>query len=222
MRTIAAVPVKDLANAKQRLTAVLTAAERADLARAMLDDVLGALCAAPLDGVQVVTRDPEVIARVQRAGCTVITEESNRGHSQAVARAQTEAMRAGVDAFLTIPGDVPCVTPEEVETVIAAAAGAGRRAVFVPSASGHGTNAALLRPPDLMVLKFGEPSFANHLVAARHHDVEPGVLRLPGLALDIDGPEDLRALLEREGATRSRALLLGIGVRDRLSASRNP
>ncbi len=219
MRTVVAVPVKDLVNAKQRLTAVLSAAERAELARAMLEDVLATLCAAPLDAVHVVTRDPEVIAHVRRAGvATVLTEESNRGHSQAVLRAQTEAARAGVDAFLTIPGDVPCVTPGEVEALLGAAAAAERCAVFVPSASGDGTNAALLRPPLLMTLKFGEPSFANHLVAARRHEVEPVVLRLPGLALDIDGPEDLRALLDREGATRSRALLVAIGARERLGS----
>lgn len=215
MRTVAAVPVKDLVDAKQRLADVLTRAERADLARAMLDDVLQALRGAPLDAVHVVTRDPEVIRRVRDAGCTVITEEANRGHTTAVARAQAEIARAGIDAFLTIPGDVPCVTAAEIEALIAAARDA-RTAVFVPSASGHGTNAALLRPPDLLALKFGEPSFENHLVAARRAAIEPVVLQLPGLALDIDGPEDLRRLLARDGARRSRAVLDAMGVRARL------
>ena len=219
MRTVAAVPVKDLVNAKQRLTAVLTATERAELARAMLEDVLTALCAAPLHAVHVVTRDPDVIAHARRAGCTIVTEDANRGHSQAVLRAQEEAARAGAEAFLTIPGDVPCVTPAEVEAVVEAADGRERCAVFVPSASGDGTNAALLRPPALMTLKFGEPSFANHLTAARRQDVEPTVLRLPGLALDIDGPDDLRALLRRDGGPRTRALLAAIGARDRLSVA---
>ncbi|HEV8472122.1 MAG TPA: 2-phospho-L-lactate guanylyltransferase, partial [Methylomirabilota bacterium] len=43
---VAAVPVKDLVNAKQRLMRVLSAAERRELARTMLCDVLRALAAA--------------------------------------------------------------------------------------------------------------------------------------------------------------------------------
>ena len=46
MSVIAAVPVKDLANAKQRLVPALSPAERRELARAMLGDVLEALVAA--------------------------------------------------------------------------------------------------------------------------------------------------------------------------------
>jgi len=58
-----------------------------------------------------------------------------------------------------------------------------------------------------MPLKFGEPSFANHLTAARERGVEPTVLRLPGLGLDIDGPDDLAALVAEGTQTRSARLL---------------
>jgi len=54
---VAAVPVKDLENAKQRLVRLLTPGERSELARAMLGDVLRALKAARLDRVWVVTRE---------------------------------------------------------------------------------------------------------------------------------------------------------------------
>ena len=59
---VAAVPVKDVVNAKQRLMRVLDGPERRELARAMLVDVLRALAAAHLDRVWVVTREPEVAA----------------------------------------------------------------------------------------------------------------------------------------------------------------
>jgi 2-phospho-L-lactate guanylyltransferase len=88
--------------------------------------------------------------------------------------------------------------------------------VFVPSASGHGTNGVLLAPPDAMALKFGEPSFANHLTAARRRGLAPAVLELPGLALDIDGPEDLQALLARHPATRSGRLVASFGLERRI------
>jgi 2-phospho-L-lactate guanylyltransferase len=213
----AAIPVRDFATAKQRLAGILRPEERAGLARAMLEDVLGAVCAAPVHAVYVVSGDPEVAAVAVRFPATVLHEASRRGHSEAVALAQAVAARAGADTFVTIPGDVPCMTADEIRAVLEATHGE-RTAVFVPSLTGYGTNAALLRPPDLMPLKFGEPSFANHLIAARARDLSPVALSLPGLGLDIDTPDDLRALLDRPATTRSGRLLAQCRVRERFPA----
>ena len=57
MDVLAAVPVKDLVNAKQRLIPLLGADERRALARAMLEDVLAALAAALPGPIFVVTTD---------------------------------------------------------------------------------------------------------------------------------------------------------------------
>src|SRR5205814_7133641 len=111
---IAAVPVKDLVNAKQRLMPALDAPKRAALAAAMLDDVLAALVAARLDRIWVVTRDAAVVALALARGAEPLGEDANRGHTAAVARAQAEAVREGARVFLTIPGDVPCVTAGEI------------------------------------------------------------------------------------------------------------
>jgi 2-phospho-L-lactate/phosphoenolpyruvate guanylyltransferase len=203
---LAAVPVKDLVNAKQRLISFLAAEERRELARAMLNDVLEALVSALPGCVAVVTADAEVMELARRRGADCLRESANRGHTEAVAFAQQSARARGLDGFLTIPGDVPCVTAEEVSTLLAALAKQSG-AAFVPSLSGFGTNAALLAPPDLMPLKFGEPSFENHLEAARGRGLNPVVLRLPGIGLDIDSPDDLRLLLGGGTSTRSAALL---------------
>lgn len=211
MKTLAAVPVKDLENAKQRLVPVLSPEERRALARTMLEDVLDALWEASLDRVLVVTRDPEVIALARQHHASVLEEPENRGHTEAVALAQRAATDRGAQRFLTIPGDVPQVTPQEIAALVAAAS-AGPGVVFVPSRSGFGTNGVMLSPPDLMRLKFGEPSFANHLIAARRGGLDPVILSLPGLSLDIDGPEDLRTLLENERKTRSRRLIQTLGL----------
>ncbi|MBF8288893.1 MAG: F420 2-Phospho-l-lactate Guanylyltransferase,CofC, partial [Candidatus Rokubacteria bacterium] len=138
-----------------------------------------------------------------RHGAGTLAEEANRGHTEAVAHAQRTALARGARRFLTIPGDVPCVTPGEL-VALADTPLEAPGAVFVPSLSGFGTNAALLEPPDAMALKFGEPSFDNHLVAAR-----------------IDAPEDLVLLLERGTSTRSAGLLASLDVPARL-ARRGP
>ena len=54
----AAVPVKEFAGAKQRLSPLLTPQQRQALAAAMLEDVLAALADAPLAGIMVNTLDP--------------------------------------------------------------------------------------------------------------------------------------------------------------------
>ncbi len=214
---VAAVPVKDLAAAKQRLVGALAPAERVALARAMLRDVLRALAAAGLDAVWVVTRDAEVAAIAAGLGAEVLHEEDNRGHTAAVALAQARAAAAGAGAFLTVPGDVPCVGAGEVRALAAAVAGPPAVAL-VPSRSGRGTNGAALAPPGVMPLTFGEPSFDDHVATARRHGLEPRLLRLPGLALDVDGADDLWALLAAGGATESGRLLAGWGIADRLAA----
>ena len=66
MDVLAAVPVKDLVNAKQRLIPLLGADERQALARAMLEDVLAALAAALPGPVFVVTTDALVMEVAER------------------------------------------------------------------------------------------------------------------------------------------------------------
>jgi 2-phospho-L-lactate guanylyltransferase len=214
MPVLAAVPVKDLVNAKQRLVPALTPEERRALARAMLEDVLTALAAALPGSVVVVTTDALVMQVARRHGAECLVESANRGHTEAVAVAQQAAVARGVERFMTIPGDVPCATPEEITALCGAVPTGG--VAFVPSLSGYGTNAALLAPPDAMPLKFGEPSFDNHLLAARQRGLAPVVLPLPGIGLDIDGPEDLDVLLQRGAGTRSAALLTAWGFPARL------
>jgi 2-phospho-L-lactate guanylyltransferase len=205
---VCAVPVKDLANAKQRLVPALGPTERRDLARAMLRDVLAALAAARLDRVWVITRDAEVARMAAGAGAealTSLTEAENASHTTAVAFAQAEAARRRARVFLTIPGDVPCVTAAEIRALTAAVRDGAP--ALASSRSGLGTNGVALAPPDAMPLTFGEPSFENHLAAARRLGLTPRILVLPGLGLDVDAPEDLAALRAEGPATESARLV---------------
>jgi 2-phospho-L-lactate guanylyltransferase len=119
--------------------------------------------------------------------------------------------------FATIPGDTPCVTADEIRTLVARAAEDPPAAVFAPSHSGLGTNGAALAPPAAMPLTFGEPSFENHLRAARERGLAPRIVTLPGLGLDVDGPEDLGLLLAGGPATESGRLLARWSIGERLA-----
>ena len=58
-----------------------------------------------------------------------------------------------------------------------------------------------------MPLRFGADSFFPHLAAAKRQGIEPTVLKLPRIALDIDTPDDLALFLATPSHTRARALL---------------
>jgi 2-phospho-L-lactate guanylyltransferase len=203
----AVVPVKDTTDAKQRLGDAVAPKLRRRLALAMLEDVLTTLAASPgLAGFIVVTEDEIAALIAQRYHARILTDSAREGQTGAVAAAARRLAREDKGAMLTIPGDVPLVTPDEIAQIIATH---DRTPDFIiaPAHDARGSNAILCAPPTAVPLKFGDDSFLPHLDAARRAGVEPKILRLPGLGLDIDNPADLAAFLKIPSNTRARALL---------------
>jgi 2-phospho-L-lactate guanylyltransferase len=209
----AAVPVKGFTGAKQRLATLLSEEQRSALAAAMLEDVLTVLTQARIAGILVSTAEEAAASLARRYGARVVTEGARDGHTGAVMAMAGLLKREGRAAMLTVPGDIPSVSAAEIEAVISAA----RRApafVIAPARDELGSNAVLCSPPDLLPLRFGDDSYFPHLQAARRHGVEPAIVRLPGIGLDLDHPADLRAILTRtpRQTTRTVALLESMGL----------
>ncbi|MFQ5775577.1 MAG: 2-phospho-L-lactate guanylyltransferase [Kiloniellaceae bacterium] len=205
--TWAVVPVKRLDAAKHRLADVLAPAERRALARAMLEDVLGALGAARgLAGIAVVSADRDVICLTRKFGARVLAETGPPDLNAAVRGAARVLAAKGCAPMLVVPADVPLVTAAEIQRILAAHQGAPA-VTLVPARDGEGTNGLACSPPDVIAPCFGEDSLARHLEAARRRGIAPTVVRLSGLGLDVDTPADLRALLARPPRTRSHAVL---------------
>jgi 2-phospho-L-lactate/phosphoenolpyruvate guanylyltransferase len=104
--------------------------------------------------------------------------------------------------MLTLPGDVPLVTASEIERLIAAH-GPAPSFTIAPAHDDLGSNAILMSPPDAVKLRFGEDSFFPHLAAARACGIKPCVVRLSGLAFDIDNPQDLHHFARLGSGTRA-------------------
>jgi 2-phospho-L-lactate guanylyltransferase len=203
----AVVPVKELDRAKERLAALLSSELRRALMLAMLEDVLTALAAAPgLAGIAVVTIDPAARRLAMSYGARVIEMGARDGHTGAVASAARLLSAEARRGMLTVPGDIPLVTAAEIAQLIAAHRPAPAFTI-APSHDDRGSNAIICSPPDAVPLRFGEDSFFPHLHAAETCGIRPTVLRLPGIALDIDTPEDLAAFALQPTPTRARALL---------------
>ena len=59
---------------------------------------------------------------------------------------------------------------------------------------------------NLFPLRFGNDSFKPHLAAAQATGQSCIVLNLPGIAVDVDNPEDLQELTMLPGNTRAQQL----------------
>jgi 2-phospho-L-lactate guanylyltransferase len=199
------IPVKNLAHAKQRLSALLEPEARTALAQAMLLDVLETLNAWPNHPpIGIVTSDPFALGLAERFAFEVVPDRANRSETDAIERATELCRSRGVRSTLVIPGDIPLLTVQEMEAILDAAPPQG--SVLVPAADGRGTNAAYRSPTDLFPLRFGNDSFKPHLAAARATERPCIVLRLPGIALDVDNPAELQQLASARGETRSQRL----------------
>jgi 2-phospho-L-lactate/phosphoenolpyruvate guanylyltransferase len=199
------IPVKSLAQAKQRLASVLTQPARTELAQAMLLDVLEALDEwVDRPAVSIVTSDSFALELARQFSFETIADTTNRSETDAIEEATRVCESRGIDSTLVIPGDVPLIQSWELQKVLEAAPIEGT--VLVPAADGRGTNAAFRRPSGLFPLRFGNDSFKPHLAAARATEKPCVVLSLAGIALDIDSPSDLQQLAAAPGETRSQQL----------------
>lgn len=191
------VAVKNLADAKTRLSPLFADGERPGVVLAMLIDTLTAALAVPaVRSLTVVTPDQTAAAAVRDLGGSVLMDPTPAGHPDPLNNAVLAAYAAvspTTPNILVLQGDLPALRSGELAEAIGAARKHGRS--FVADRPRTGTAALFgfgVAPAPLL----GAGS------AKRHRD--SGAVELtgswPGLRCDIDTPEDL-----------AEARLLGVG-----------
>jgi 2-phospho-L-lactate/phosphoenolpyruvate guanylyltransferase len=213
LKATAVLPVKRFAAAKQRLAPGMGSTHRAELAAAMLEDVLEAIGAArSIERTIVVTSEPRAVELASATGAEVVPDPDEGGHSGAALAGIARAQQLGAERVVLLPIDCPLLEPRELERLLTGMP--ERYVAIVPDRHGTGTNALALSPPDAIEPAFGEGSCARHVASARDASLPFGVEELPSLALDLDTPADVVALtmaLERdEKRARRTAKALGI------------
>jgi 2-phospho-L-lactate guanylyltransferase len=182
MRAHVLVPVKRLDGAKSRLAGALEPWERERLVFQMLLRVCSAAERANVGPVTIVT--PEKLAVN-----VPVFDDAGLAWNDAL----SAAMRAVVteEVVAVVAADLPQLSSADVQELVAATPDQG---IAVARAKDGGTNAVAMRPPGVLATHFGEPGSANvHEPAARAAGLESVVLDLPGLAFDVDTPDDLAA-----------------------------
>ena len=212
------VPIKDTSAAKQRLASVLDQPSRTKLAQAMLHDVLSALHEwKGRPAVGIVTSDPFAVKLAAEYRFEVIPDPENPGETGAIEMATRVCVERGEDSTLVIPADIPLIQAWELEEILKHAPAEG--SLLVPAGDGRGTNAAFRRPADLFPLRFGNDSFKPHHAAALTTGKPCIVLKLPGIAVDVDNPADLQQLISLPGETRAQRLAREWNIAERILAA---
>ena len=229
MRTLAVVPIKSLADAKQRLSEKLAGGSRRSLVQAMFSDVLASLRRAEgIDAVAVVTDDAVADSLASGDRVAVLPDDRRAGQSEATEIGIAYARAHGFDRVLLVPGDTPMLDAVEVEELLMRCDRDEIAVAIVPDRHGTGTNALLITPPGAFAPSFGPGSLERHVAAARSAELPYRVEAVPSLALDVDTPDDLAALwgvvdASRRGAGRTRGALAQLeraGVRAAIAGGR--
>jgi 2-phospho-L-lactate/phosphoenolpyruvate guanylyltransferase len=215
----AVVPVKPFAVAKRRLAPVLDRAERATLARLMLEDVVDVLrLCRPLAGIVIASADEAAWQSVPVRGVLDLRDSTHDLNDAVRTAGEFLGTQRGV-GMLVVPSDIPLLPAALVDEMIDHIARPPAVAL-VPASRDGGTNLLACRPADAIIPQFGRGSFRRHCRLARSAGIAPTVVASAEAGLDIDRPDDLFALLAREETTRSQAFLAGLDLESRLHSDR--
>ena len=208
MKTNIVIPVKNPSSAKQRLAEALTATQREELALVLFDHLLSTLF--PADGyhVLIVTDSAKIESLAALRGAEVLRESQSRGETAAVEEATRWSVRNGFDRQLVIPGDMPCVTRDDIRFLLGQPM-TPPEVILTPAVGDDGTNAILSAPPDVLTFRFGARSFPDYVEQMRRKNVRCRIVRMENMVLDLDTPEDLSAFLALDRDLPARRLILG-------------
>lgn len=192
----ALIALKSSATAKGRLAEMLTAEERSQLVERMFQQVLKALRTAHLiDGIAVVTA--ETLTELD----LLHIADLGGGLNAALTHGAAELSARGVCEVLILHADLPLLQSSDVDALISAgrAIGSGGCAI-APDKLGQGTNALFVSLPLSFSLRFGVGSFALHRAEMEQANLIMSRVDRPGLACDIDEPQDLLRLFSEHKA----------------------
>jgi 2-phospho-L-lactate guanylyltransferase len=205
------LPMRTVSGGKARLGGALDAEEREELVLGMLVNTLSVLGAwRACRRIHVVSPDPLVDVITRRAQVDVsIHRQAGEGLNEGIQLGVSAARSEGAASLLVLPGDLPHLTADALDALVMAAdaamtaAAGGPLVAIAPSDARSGTNALLLRPPQVIPPLFGVGSFEAHLRAAAAAGAAVQVVSDAVLGFDLDTPDDL----ERLDPARLRALM---------------
>ena len=183
------IPIKAFEQAKDRLSGVLSADQRNLLARVTASGVLNSvLQSVRPKSIFVVCDNAEVSQWATMHGATVV-QQTRSGLNTAVQLGIIAAKE--FDRVMIVHSDLPL--PERLGELLNSTV-AHNTVTIVPDRHRDGTNVLIIPPGVGFECHYGAKSFEAHMAEATTHGLPIQIVEDDALALDIDTPEDLRAL----------------------------
>jgi 2-phospho-L-lactate guanylyltransferase len=191
-RSFLVIPVKPPSGSKQRLSVSLADQERELVSRSLAIRAVGAAVAAwPLGRLVVVSADPILSEFCHRFQVATVSDPG-AGQSAAVSSGAEWCLERGANVLATVAADLPSVTASDLALVLRLSKSMPVGAmVLFPDLAGTGTNGLVVRPANLQVHSFGPDSRRRHQLLAASLGIQFRSVEVPGLAWDVDRPEDL-------------------------------
>jgi 2-phospho-L-lactate guanylyltransferase len=150
--------MRTVSGGKARLGGALDAEEREELVLGMLLHTLAVLGAwQPCRRIHLVSPDPVLDAATRQAGVEVsVLRQQGEGLNEGIRLGIDAASAERAPSVLVLPGDLPHLSTDALDELLLAAdagmaaAAGGPLLAIVPSDARQGTNALLLRPPQVI------------------------------------------------------------------------
>lgn len=204
MKVYSIIPVKNLSNIKSRLSPILNGGERKQLTFHMLDDVLSAVSSSTsIDKTIVVSPDQTILDYVGKFEVYPIKENSGSGVNAAVSKGMKVSLAEGADCSLILPSDIPLIQSIQIDEIVGACRLEKLVVAITPSLKLDGTNALILRPPNVIRTYYDQDSFNNHIKEAERNKVRLKICLSKRVMLDIDTPKDVEEFFSEESSTET-------------------
>ena len=205
MRTVAVIPLRGLADGKQRLSGFLPDPVRRALILALAGHVADAVRDSGAVAATVIVSPETAILRWAKERGLIALRQTNTGLNAGLWSATNWARERHFDALLALHADLPLLTPDHVCALVrmlgsptASMDGAdspGGTVVVAGDRHAHGTTGLAMQPLGVLPFHFGEQSYTRHLIAGETHHLRTIPYQSREVGFDLDTPRDLRDLL---------------------------
>ena len=194
MKIAAVIPMKSLHSAKSRLSNILTAQQRKNLAMYLLNATIKELKKSNFISEIVIVSSDEAVKNYSSLNNLTFVKDSDQGVNKAVILADKYCIDNGINANIVIPQDLPFISAKEIDEICTISNKYHKCIIICPSKRFDGTNILFRKPPGVIKTHYDDNSYMNHLKEAFKFKIPIESLDIVKLRFDLDTKEDLLEL----------------------------
>lgn len=198
MKIAAVIPMKSLHSAKSRLSNILTAQQRKNLAMYLLDATIKELKKSNFISEIIIVSNDKAVKNYSCLNNLKFMRDSDEGVNKAVILADNYCIDNGLNANIVIPPDLPFISAKEIDEICTISNKYHKCIIICPSKRFDGTNILFRKPPDVIKTHYDDNSYMNHLKEADKFKIPIETLDIVKLRFDLDTKEDLLELFPLE------------------------